>query len=406
MPDAPPNPPQNGEKRPNWRLGRDLTVDFAYDLVFTQDVLGPDSDILAGLIDLSEAPARLLTVIDGGVSEARPDLAGRIRDFADRHRGLLRLVCDPVIVPGGEAAKNDWQVFHRLTELINTHGICRHSYVLCIGGGAVLDAVGFATATAHRGVRLIRMPTTTLAQADAGLGVKNGINAFGKKNFLGVFAPPWAIINDTDFLATLDDRDWRCGLSEIIKVALIKDATLFERTEELADRLAQRDEAALTPLLRRSAELHARHILDGGDAFEMTRARPLDFGHWAAHKLEQMTTFELRHGEAVAIGVAIDTLYSARTGLLPASEADRVVGLLARLGFDLDHQVLADSDALLEGLAEFREHLGGRLTIPLLRGIGEAVDANEIDGETVRAVIDALHQSQAHATSPRTLSAE
>ena len=117
---------------------------------------------------------------------------------------------------------------------IHEYGIDRHAYVLAVGGGALLDMVGYAAATAHRGVRLVRVPTTVLSQNDSGIGVKNSVNAFGKKNFLGTFAPPFAVFNDFTFLTTLSDRDWRAGISEAIKVALLKDATFFAFLEEHA----------------------------------------------------------------------------------------------------------------------------------------------------------------------------
>jgi len=261
--------------------------------------------------------------------------------------------------------------------------------VLAIGGGAVLDVVGFAAATAHRGVRLVRMPTTTLAQADAGIGVKNGVNAFGTKNFLGSFAVPLAVINDEAFLSTLSDRDWRCGLSEAVKVALIKDQRFFELIEASVPRLARREDAAMRPIVRRSAALHLQHIVTGGDPFELQGARPLDFGHWSAHKLEQMTDFRLRHGEAVAIGVALDVVYSAMTGRLAETEAQRVIEVLERLGFVLYDAAMEDP-ALLDGLEEFREHLGGRLTITLLEGIGRPVDVHEIDRDRLAGAIGQL----------------
>ncbi len=262
---------------------------------------------------------------------------------------------------------------------INEAMICRQSYVVAIGGGAMLDAVGFAAATAHRGVRLVRVPTTTLAQADSGVGVKNGINAFGKKNFIGTFTPPWAVINDESFLTTLSDRDWRCGLSEAVKVALLKDERFFDQIVDAIPRLGRRDHATLIPIIRQSALLHLHHIADGGDPFELRHAKPLDFGHWSAHKLEQMTGFDLRHGESVAIGVALDVVYSAMTGLLEWSDVSRILDCLSGLGFALSHEALADHEVLLEGLEEFRQHLGGRLTITLLNGIGTPVDVSEID---------------------------
>ena len=215
-----------------------------------------------------------------------------------------------MLLPGGEAAKNDTEAVSRVIAAIGAHGLCRHSTVLAVGGGALLDAVGYAAAVAHRGLRLVRAPTTVLAQNDAGIGVKNGINAFGKKNFIGTFQPPAAVINDSRFLATLSLRDWRAGTAEAVKVALVRDRAFFASIEEMAPALAARQALAMQSLVRQCAELHLAHITQGGDPFERGSARPLDFGHWAAHRLEAMSDYRLRHGEAVAVGIALDTLYS------------------------------------------------------------------------------------------------
>src|SRR5262245_48475167 len=224
-------------------------------------------------------------------------------------------------------------------------GIDRHAFTIIIGGGAVLDAVGFATATTHRGVRTIRVPTTVLAQNDAGIGVKNGINAFGAKNFLGSFAPPWAVINDAAFLSTLPARDKRAGLAEAVKVSLIRDPVFFAWLREHAAGLHDFQHDLLVRSIRRGAELHLQHIALGGDPFELGSARPLDFGHWAAHKLESLSSHRLRHGEAVAIGMAIDTRYSVEAGLLSPEDGDIVIGLLRALGFDLWDEALELKDA-------------------------------------------------------------
>ena len=369
----------NGKRQPAVPIDAAFTMDYVHRLRFTSDVLDPANPVLREVLAKTEdSPGRPVVVVDQGVAEAWPGLCERIDDYVIDALDWMTLAAPVQIVPGGETCKNDWSVYESVARTIHDAAICRHSYVLVIGGGAVLDAAGFAAATAHRGVRLVRLPTTTLAQADAGIGVKNGINAFGKKNFLGCFAVPWAVINDEKFLTTLTDRDWRCGLSEAVKVALLKDASFFDIIESAAPRLKERDQTAMRSIVRRSAELHLQHIVSCGDPFEMRGARPLDFGHWSAHKLEQMTDFSVKHGEAVAIGLAIDVLYSATMGRLPGSEAERIVRLLEALGFSLYHAALNDP-ALFEGLEEFREHLGGQLTITLLDAIGRPFDVHEID---------------------------
>jgi 3-dehydroquinate synthase len=253
---------------------------------------------------------------------------------------------------------------------------------------------GYAAATAHRGVRLIRLPSTVLSQNDSGVGVKNGINAFGKKNFLGTFAPPVAVLNDFAFLETLSERDWRSGISEAVKVALIRDAAFFERLEANAQALAHRNARAMEELIYRCAELHVQHISRGGDPFESGSSRPLDFGHWAAHKLEHLTAFGLRHGEAVAIGIALDSAYACLKGMLPEPDWHRIYAMLRTVGFNLYVPELEHPE-LTEGLTEFREHLGGELCITLLTGIGRSVQAHEIDRDVLYAAVAELRNAAA-----------
>ena len=278
---------------------------------------------------------------------------------------------------------------------LDRHHLDRHSYLIAVGGGALLDVAGFAAATAHRGVRHVRIPTTTLSQADSGVGVKNGINAFGKKNFIGTFAPPFAVINDFSLLSTLEPAAKRAGYVEAVKVACIRDAKFFHELEHDAEKLILFEPTAMKHLIRRCAELHLDHIAAGGDPFEMGSARPLDFGHWAAHKLEQLSHFQISHGDAVAIGIALDVIYSRAAGLLAASACERILQLLEQLGFKLFADELLNTDhadqlTILSGLEEFREHLGGELTITLLNEIGSGIEVHEIDSQKIVAAIHEL----------------
>lgn len=292
------------------------------------------------------------------------------------------------LLPGGEQVKQDPLLVEALIEKIDAAGIDRHSYVAALGGGALLDMVGYAAAITHRGVRHLRFPTTVLAQNDSGVGVKNAINFLGKKNFLGTFYPPFAVFSDLSFLATLPDRDWRAGMSEAIKVALIKDIAFFEWLEENAQALKDRDKIAMEYLVIRCAELHMQHIASG-DPFERGSARPLDFGHWAAHKLEYLTNFQLRHGEAVAIGLSLDTHYSYTQGYIRLEEVQRVHLLIQALGLPTYHEELKNPK-LLSGLQEFREHLGGKLTITLLEKLGKGMEVHEMDETKVLSSIHYL----------------
>lgn len=365
----------------------DFSVQFTHRLRFTGDLLGADSDVLADLLESSECRApRVQFWLDAHVAEANPDIRHRLHIFARRNQQRFQVIGNPQLVPGGESVKNDVHILERILKVLNEADMDRRSYVVVIGGGAVLDAVGFATAIAHRGLRLIRIPTTTLAQADSGIGVKNGVNLFHKKNWLGAFAVPWGVINDRALLDSLSDRDFRCGFAEAVKVALLKDSDFFARILRDAKAIFGRGDECWA-VIEESARWHLRHITAGGDPFEMLEARPLDFGHWSAHKLEAMSDFELRHGEAVAVGVAVDTVYSSLIHGFPAEDVDRVLTSLEQLGLLIDHPALQQTEVLFDGLEEFRQHLGGRLTLTMLAAIGRPIEVHEIDRQRMAQAI-------------------
>jgi 3-dehydroquinate synthase len=367
-------------------LSVNFSVPFRYAVHFTERVFNPDNRIFVDAVRRLEPGRRhrLFTVIDDGVARAHPELIRSLQSYAVAHAESLVLADEPMLVPGGERSKNDPALVTRLHERMAQLGIDRQSFCVVIGGGAVQDMAGFAAATCHRGVRVLRLPTTVLGQNDSGVGVKNGVNAFGLKNFVGSFAVPFAVINDFDFLRTLSRRDRVAGMAEAVKVALIRDARFFEWLCQHTSELARLEPAATQVMIRECARLHVEHIARGGDPFELGSSRPLDYGHWAAHKLESLTEHRLRHGEAVGIGLALDTRYAVDAGLLDAPTGETIARLLADLGYRLYDPALELRDAqgqlrLLEGLTEFREHLGGELTISLLRGPGKPVDVHEMD---------------------------
>lgn len=388
-------------------MQRNICLNFSHRVDFTHGAFDPKNralrDLVAEACELGGA-AKVLVLLDEGVARADTNLVERVSAYFAAHADTLNLVNEPLVLPGGEACKNDWSLVERIWKAVEYFGICRHSYIIAVGGGAFLDLAGFAAATAHRGIRLIRMPTTTLSQGDGGVGVKNGVNQFGKKNWVGTFSVPFAVLNDLDFLALLPPRACRDGLVEAVKVALIRDRALYEWIEAHASRLAQLERHPLETAIRRSAENHIDHIASSGDPFELGSARPLDFGHWVAHKLEQLSGFEVSHGEAVAVGMAVDLLYSIRIGLLDRGVAEGALALLETLGFELWSQHLGREErgrpVVLAGLEEFREHLGGRLTITLVPAVGSKVEVHEMD-ET--AILDALAELQQRSTPAPTL---
>jgi 3-dehydroquinate synthase len=378
-------------------------------VVFTTGLFDVANTTVRGALAAADgARKKALFVVDDGVSRAHPTLLRDIEAYGAAHADAFELAGTPLVLPGGEGVKHDPAFVTRVQDAVEAFGIDRHSFVVVIGGGAIIDMVGYAAATAHRGVRLVRVPTTVLSQNDSAVGVKNSVNAYRKKNWLGTFAPPAAVLCDLDFLTTLEDRDWRGGLSEAVKVALLRDPEFFAFLEASADALRSRDAAAMEHAVVRCAELHLAHIAGGGDPFEMGSSRPLDFGHWAAHKLEALTGYELRHGQAVGIGIALDSTYAFLAGLLPEPEWRQVLGVLRALGLDVYHDLLTaradptDPQSVLAGLNEFREHLGGRLTITLLRGVGAPVDVHEMDldlvGQAAR-ILQRIHEGD-HEWTP------
>lgn len=357
-----------------------IPVTFKHRIIFTRDAFNPLNRELADVL-AEDGGRRAMVFIEENVVAMWPDLTDAIQKYFNEldldFRGIS-------IFPGGEAAKADDRLVRDVWAEINAAHLDRHSYAVVIGGGAFLDAVGYAATTAHRGVRLIRFPTTTLSQGDSGVGVKCAINAFDKKNWIGAFAVPYAVINDFQFLHTQDEETRRNGLIEAVKVALVRDSGFFEWIETNLPALDALEPEALEACVEKSALLHSRHIATGGDPFETGSSRPLDFGHWAAHKLEAMTHYQLSHAPAVAIGLALDTLYSARSGLLKFSIAEQILQVLGGLKLAIYHPALdwqddTDRRRVLDGLDEFREHLGGELTVMLLSDVGSGVDVHQLD---------------------------
>ncbi len=367
-------------------IRQQITVQWDFPVIFTHRLFDPANPVLKGTLDrLCESRRhRAIVFIDSHVSGRDAGLVQQIHDYFEVHSDEIELVDEPRIVPGGEAIKNDFSLIEGLIRLLLEKRVDRQSYVIAIGGGAVLDAIGFAAAMVHRGLRLIRVPPTVVAQNDAGVGVKNGVNFLGGKNAIGTFAPPFAVLNDYQFLLTLPDRDWLNGVAEAFKVAIIRDAAFFDYLYENATRYPARDFEAMQVLVHRCAEMHLEHIRTNGDPFEYGTARPLDFGHWSAHKLELMSGFHVSHGEAVASGVVMDSMYAEMQGWITSAELDRIAHGLRNSGFklwfdELDQRHPNGQRVVFDGLRDFQEHLGGELCVTYPRGIGARFEVNEID---------------------------
>jgi len=368
-----------------------ISVTFAYPVHFTRRVFAPDNALFASVLGgrKSASPARALLVVDSGVSDSTPGFMQQIDDYFHAHRDRIVLADKPLIVPGGENAKNGWGGVREIMSRAGRVHLDRHSTIVAIGGGCVLDMAGFAASLIHRGVRFVRLPTTVLSQNDAGVGVKNGMNDGGAKNFIGTFAPPFAVINDFAFLKTLPQGDWISGVAEAFKVAIIADKPFFQQLCVLAPKLKKRNQAAMEYVVHRTAQLHLKHIATSGDPFEFGNARPLDFGHWAAHRLELLSNFMLTHGQAVAIGIALDSTYASLKRMIPKAERDAILKGLADCGLPT-YSPLLERPELLDGLEQFREHLGGRLCITLPNPIGAKREVHTMDTRTLQAAIERI----------------
>ncbi len=375
-----------------------FSVPYRHRVWFCENVFDPQCDILKKCFDdgdrnrhdLEQDSAKVQIWIDNAVADCHPEFLHALTAWIAAD-SKLQLTRAPEFIGGGETCKNDWRIVQNLLGAINDDQLDRRSYIVVIGGGAVLDVVGYAAAVAHRGIRLIRFPSTTLAQADSGVGVKNAVNEFGKKNWKGTFAVPWAVVNDYSLLDSLPTSTFVSGFSEAVKVALLKSPASFNFLCDNADEIRARDPSTASHAIQESAIHHLRHIAQGGDPFELMEARPLDFGHWLAHKIEALSDYGITHGDAVSLGLAVDVLYSVEILGLESDTAERVIGCLRRLGLPVWDPLLdRQRRQLLAGLEEFRQHLGGRLTVTMLAAVGRPVNIHEIDHQAVDRAIDAL----------------
>ena len=374
-----------------------IVVRHDFPVVFTRHLFAPRNRALRDALtrDGGNRRHRCLVLLDQGVQAAFPRLAEQIGAYFETHAKALQLVRAPLVLPGGEGIKQSVAPVRRMLAALRAGNICRHSFCIAVGGGAFLDAAGLAAALFHRGVRFVRVPTTALAQCDSGVGVKNAINYAGAKNLLGTFAPPWAVLNDADFLDSLPLPLLLDGLAEAVKVAAIKDAEFFRLIERSVRKIRRRDLPTIRRILQRCALLHLDHIATSGDPYELGTARPLDYGHWAAHKLELLSKHRLSHGHAVAIGIALDAFYAARIGLLPQKEADRLVAILRACGLPTFAPELSRADrrgrpTVLAGLEEFRAHLGGELTVTFPAPFGSRREIHAVDPALMAECISAL----------------
>lgn len=268
-----------------------------------------------------------------------------------------------------EAAKNLASVELIARGLVKA-GADRRAAVIAVGGGVVGDVAGFAAASYLRGVVLVQVPTTLVAQTDSAIGGKTGVNLPEGKNLVGAFYPPKLVVVDTNTLETLPQREFRGGLAEVIKYGVIADAKLFAFLERNFEKVLARDARALEYLITRSAEIKAAVV--SKDERESGLREILNFGHTFGHALESVTAYrKYQHGEAVAWGMVAAALYGHQIGVTPAGDAARIVSLVRRMG-KLPEWPRVAAKRLIELMGSDKKARAGKLRLVLTSKIGKA----------------------------------
>lgn len=368
-----------------------------YDVYFTRDLFDLDNPLLPSIFVDPEPDGcyHVGVCIDDGLVAAQPDLPDRVVAYFSAHRDRLRLTCEPAIIPGGEARKSDWSAVHDTVWHFGGAACGRQDYGLAIGGGAMLDLVGFALSIIHRGVRLVRVPSTVLAQSDAGVGVRSFVNEAGRKDFASALAPPFAVVNDLSLIRSLNRREWIGGTAEAFKIAVTRDASFFQWLCDHAEAIQGRDVPVMEALIKRAAVGHLERLREEGVSFGGGREQPLDFGHWAGHRIEAQSRFWLAHGQAIAVGMALDSVYARRVGLIDDDELARILRALIDTGLPvyskhLDARGPSGELKLLPYLRDLRRRLGGRLALTLPDGVGHCIPVREIDVRIVAEAVEFL----------------
>lgn len=368
------------------QIQQKLSCSFDYPVAFTEEVFDPENPLLAQTLDRLEENRvhRAMVFIDSNLAETLPQITQQVIQYFDTYADDIELAEEPRVIPGGEILKNDIAVVSPLISAMVDAHLCRHSYVIVIGGGAVLDTVGFAAALTHRGIRTVRIPTTLFSQINAGVGVKSGINFENRKNCAGVFAAPFAVLNDWQFLYSLPEREWVGGLAEAFRLALLFDPEFFDELCTLAPTLTQRRSEDIGHIVQRSASLCLRQLAVQNDPFDSVPGSPLDFAHWSAYKLEMLSQAEISHGEAITVGMLLDTLYAVEQGWFLGADFERLSGALSQLGlpFWFEELDLVSEDGnpeIFHGIPDFQEHKGGMLCLPFPSGVGSCRVEHAVD---------------------------
>ena len=353
----------------------------SYDIPIEQGALDRAGDLLGPYA----RNGRLVVVTDSHVATAQlPRLDASLR--------AVGIMAEPIILPPGEQTKS-WRHLEQLLDALLALEIERGDHVVALGGGVIGDLVGFAASILKRGCRFIQVPTTLLAQVDSSVGGKTAINTQAGKNLVGSFYQPALVLIDPSTLDSLPSRETRAGYAEVVKYGLIDDPAFFAWCEAHADDLLAGNPDARTYAIERSVRAKAAIVAD--DERETSGRRALlNLGHTFGHALEADTGFSdtLLHGEGVAAGMALAFRYSARLGLCPQADADRVTGHLRSVGLPYDlatAHVTADGAALVGHMLHDKKMAAGTLPFLLARGIGQTFLSKDVALDDVAAFLDA-----------------
>lgn len=330
---------------------------------------------LGELVKQWVAPERAFAVIaDETVASLHAETV--LRSLHDAGWGKTPLIT----FPPGERSKSQ-QTASRLIDQMMDAGVHRRAVLIALGGGVACDTVGYVAATYMRGIDYMNVPTSMIGQVDASIGGKVGINHPRAKNFIGAFWHPLGVVVDPDFLSTLPVVEVRNGLAEAVKVAIVWSVPFFEHLEEHADTLVsggKNDSAALDHVISEAVRGKIAMLLP--DPFEVDLRRVLNFGHTFAHALEVAKGFYLRHGFAVSIGMGISTRIAYNRGVISSSVADRILGLLARLGLPVDGPPI-DPEEIWEHAGIIKKIRANHVHYVMPARIGEALIVDDLSRE-------------------------
>lgn len=300
--------------------------------------------------------------------------------------GAVGIATTLAAVPPGEASKSLEMTASLYDELVRMRAD-RHTAVVALGGGVVGDLAGFAAATYARGIPLLMVPTTLLAQVDSSVGGKVGVNHPGAKNIIGAFHQPSGVWVDTETLRTLPDRELRCGLAEVVKYGVILDSAFFDELEVQVDAILAREPGALRSIVSRSCRLKAS-VVERDEREETGLRAVLNFGHTVAHAIEAVAGYDgpYQHGEAVAVGMVAEARLAERMGWIGSDLVDRIERLLVRLGLPTAAPGL-DASRLIDAMTRDKKNRGGRIRFVLPRAIGRVELTDGPDDAEVRAVL-------------------